>query len=105
MQWREGISHVFTLLIALKITIKFLPGIIKYGKKLFRKYRRMNGGNRFCQHQVIPKNRPIYRLILILKTENSRLVTLPAITLAVTILPALMMEAKIYYVGSRFING
>ena len=105
MQWREGISHVFTLLIALKITIKFLPGIIKYDKKLFRKYRRMIGGNRFCQHQVIPKNRPIYRLILILKTENSRLVTLPAITLAVTILPALMMEAKIYYVGSRFING
>ena len=105
MQWREGVSLVFTLLIALKITIKFLLGIIKYGTKLFRKYRRMNGGNRFCQHQVIPKNRPIYRLILILKTENSRLVTLPAITLAVTILPALMMEAKIYYVGSRFING
>ena len=90
MQWREGISHVFTLLIALKITIKFLSGIIKYGKKLFRKYRRVNRGNRFCQYQVIPKIWPIYRLILILKTENS--VTLPAITLAVTILPALMMD-------------
>lgn len=92
MQWREGISHVFTLLIALKITIKFLSGIIKYGKKLFRKYRRVNRGNKFCQYQVIPKIWPIYRLILILKTENSRRVTLPAITLAVTILPALMMD-------------
>lgn len=32
MQWREGISRVFILLTVLKITIKFLSGIIKKAK-------------------------------------------------------------------------